>query len=227
MNFKLYKICFFRFCGFISALIAISSLQGCFDIKIKTQTPSVGYYSLPSVITARDCAEFLAMRLEVEVASEFNTTNIFIEGANGRIEPLKDSAWLDLPSNLIKTSLETKAQSKCIALSSTNVDSKNPLLQVKIFSFGINKINDSLAATVNMNIRLSHDLPQNPQAKKNELNTNIHTKIEVAHATNTGGASDTDAQILAIKNALDKAIEQSIERVNSALSASSTPKTTK
>ncbi len=223
MNFKLYKICFFRFCAIICAIFVTASLQGCFDIKIKTQTPSVGYYSLPSVLMARDCAEFLAMRLEVEVASEFNTTNIFIEGANGRIEPLKDSAWLDLPSNLIKTSLETKAQSKCIALSSTNVDSKNPLLQVKVFSFGIAKINDSLVATVNMNIRLSHDLPQNLQTKKNELNTNIHTKIEVAQVANTLGANDTNAQILAIKDALDKALEQSIERVNSAIS---TPKAT-
>lgn len=207
------------------------NLQGCFDIKIKTQTPSVGYYSLPSVVAPKDCPSFLPMRLEVEVASEFNTTNIFIEGKNGRIEPLKDAQWLDLPSNLIKTSLEAKAQSQCIALSSTNIDSKIPLLQVRVFSFGIAQNQDkeqdkeNLSASVNMSLRLSQaqastpsNAPSSTQAKskerkKSELNSNIHTKVEVAQ----NSTKSSDEQILAIKNALDKALDESIERVNEAL----------
>lgn len=201
------------------------SLQGCFDIKIKTQTPSVGYYSLPSVVAPKDCPSFLPMRLEVEVASEFNTTNIFIEGKNGRIEPLKDAQWLDLPSNLIKTSLEAKAQSQCIALSSTNIDSKIPLLQVRVFSFGIaqNQDRENLSASVNMSLRLSQtqaSTPTNAQSKstlkereKNELNSNIHTNVEVAQ----NPTKNSDEQILAIKDALDKALDESIERVNEAL----------
>lgn len=209
------------------------NLQGCFDIKIKTQTPSVGYYSLPSVVAPKDCPSFLPMRLEVEVASEFNTTNIFIEGKNGRIEPLKDAQWLDLPSNLIKTSLEAKAQSQCIALSSTNIDSKIPLLQVRVFSFGIaqnqdkDKVQDkeNLSASVNMSLRLSQaqanassNAPSSTQTKskerkKSELNSNIHTKVEVAQ----NSTKSSDEQILAIKNALDKALDESIERVNEAL----------
>lgn len=197
------------------------SLQGCFDIKIKTQTPSVGYYSLPSVVAPKDCPSFLPMRLEVEVASEFNTTNIFIEGKNGRIEPLKDAQWLDLPSNLIKTSLEAKAQSQCIALSSTNIDSKIPLLQVRVFSFGIaqdqNKEanQENLSASVNMSLRLSQASTQSSQKskEKNELNSNIHTKVEVAQHS----AKNSDEQILAIKNALDKALDESIKRVNDAI----------
>lgn len=207
------------------------NLQGCFDIKIKTQTPSVGYYSLPSVVAPKDCPSFLPMRLEVEVASEFNTTNIFIEGKNGRIEPLKDAQWLDLPSNLIKTSLEAKAQSQCIALSSTNIDSKIPLLQVRVFSFGIAQNQDkeqdkeNLSASVNMSLRLSQaqastasNSPSSTQTKskerkKSELNSNIHTKVEVAQ----NPTKSSDEQILAIKNALDKALDESIERVNEAL----------
>lgn len=205
------------------------NLQGCFDIKIKTQTPSVGYYSLPSVVAPKDCPSFLPMRLEVEVASEFNTTNIFIEGKNGRIEPLKDAQWLDLPSNLIKTSLEAKAQSQCIALSSTNIDSKIPLLQVRVFSFGIaqdkEQDKENLSASVNMSLRLSQaqastasNAPSSTQTKskerkKSELNSNIHTKVEVAQ----NSTKSSDEQILAIKNALDKALDESIERVNEAL----------
>lgn len=211
------------------------NLQGCFDIKIKTQTPSVGYYSLPSVVAPKDCPSFLPMRLEVEVASEFNTTNIFIEGKNGRIEPLKDAQWLDLPSNLIKTSLEAKAQSQCIALSSTNIDSKIPLLQVRVFSFGIaqnqnqdkDKVQDkeNLSASVNMSLRLSQaqantasnasssTQAKSKERKKSELNSNIHTKVEVAQ----NSTKSSDEQILAIKNALDKALDESIERVNEAL----------
>ena len=215
----------------LCAVFVWLNLQGCFDIKIKTQTPSVGYYSLPSVVAPKDCPSFLPMRLEVEVASEFNTTNIFIEGKNGRIEPLKDAQWLDLPSNLIKTSLEAKAQSQCIALSSTNIDSKIPLLQVRVFSFGIAQNQDkeqdkeNLSASVNMSLRLSQaqastasNAPSNTQAKskerkKNELNSNIHTKVEVAQ----NSTKSSDEQILAIKNALDKALDESIERVNEAL----------
>lgn len=207
------------------------NLQGCFDIKIKTQTPSVGYYSLPSVVAPKDCPSFLPMRLEVEVASEFNTTNIFIEGKNGRIEPLKDAQWLDLPSNLIKTSLEAKAQSQCIALSSTNIDSKIPLLQVRVFSFGIAQNQDkeqgkeNLSASVNMSLRLSQaqanassnatssTQAKSKERKKSELNSNIHTKVEVAQ----NSTKSSDEQILAIKNALDKALDESIERVNEAL----------
>ena len=207
------------------------NLQGCFDIKIKTQTPSVGYYSLPSVVAPKDCPSFLPMRLEVEVASEFNTTNIFIEGKNGRIEPLKDAQWLDLPSNLIKTSLEAKAQSQCIALSSTNIDSNIPLLQVRVFSFGIAQNQDkeqdkeNLSASVNMSLRLSQAQASTPsnatsstqakskERKKSELNSNIHTKVEVAQ----NSTKSSDEQILAIKNALDKALDESIERVNEAL----------
>lgn len=207
------------------------NLQGCFDIKIKTQTPSVGYYSLPSVVAPKDCPSFLPMRLEVEVASEFNTTNIFIEGKNGRIEPLKDAQWLDLPSNLIKTSLEAKAQSQCIALSSTNIDSKIPLLQVRVFSFGIaqnqekEQDKENLSASVNMSLRLSQaqastasnatssTQTKSKERKKSELNSNIHTKVEVAQ----NSTKSSDEQILAIKNALDKALDESIERVNEAL----------
>lgn len=224
---KAFKRVFVPLCAIFVGL----SLQGCFDIKIKTQTPSVGYYSLPSVVAPKDCPSFLPMRLEVEVASEFNTTNIFIEGKNGRIEPLKDAQWLDLPSNLIKTSLEAKAQSQCIALSSTNIDSKIPLLQVRVFSFGIAQNQDkeqdkeNLSASVNMSLRLSQaqasassNATPNAQAKskerkKSELNSNIHTKVEVAQ----NPAKSSDEQILAIKNALDKALDESIERVNEAL----------
>ena len=222
-NTNAFKQLFIPLC----ALFASLSLQGCFDIKIKTQTPSVGYYSLPSVVAHKECPSFLPMRLEVEVASEFNTTNIFIEGKNGRIEPLKDAQWLDLPSNLIKTSLEAKAQSQCIALSSTNVDSKIPLLQVRVFSFGIaqdqnqkqnkekEKSQENLSASVNMSLRLSQASTQsNSKSKeKNELNSNIHTKVEVAQHS----AKNSDEQILAIKNALDKALDESIERVNDAI----------
>ncbi|ETD24677.1 hypothetical protein [Helicobacter macacae] len=215
----------------LCAIFAGPNLQGCFDIKIKTQTPSVGYYSLPSVVAPKDCPSFLPMRLEVEVASEFNTTNIFIEGKNGRIEPLKDAQWLDLPSNLIKTSLEAKAQSQCIALSSTNIDSKIPLLQVRVFSFGIaqnqekEQDKENLSASVNMSLRLSQaqastasNAPSSTQTKskerkKGELNSNIHTKVEVAQ----NSTKSSDEQILAIKNALDKALDESIERVNEAL----------
>ena len=215
----------------LCAIFVGLNLQGCFDIKIKTQTPSVGYYSLPSVVAPKDCPSFLPMRLEVEVASEFNTTNIFIEGKNGRIEPLKDAQWLDLPSNLIKTSLEAKAQSQCIALSSTNIDSKIPLLQVRVFSFGIAQNQDkeqgkeNLSASVNMSLRLSQaqanassnatssTQAKSKERKKSELNSNIHTKIEVAQ----NSTKSSDEQILAIKNALDKALDESIERVNEAL----------
>lgn len=204
---SIWHICFVAFC--IVFIVGIGIIfQACFDVKIKTQTPSVGYYSLSSGITPRDCPQFLPIRLEVEVPSESNSTNIFIEGKNGRIESIKDAQWLDLPSNLIKTSLEAKAQSQCIALSSTNIDSKIPLLQVKIFSFGIAKKaqnDENLSANVNMNIRLSQD-------KKNELNANLHTQIEVAKST--------DEQILGIKNALDKALDEVVSRINATLQGS-------
>lgn len=102
--------------------------SGCVEVKIKSSIPSVEYYDF-GITSSTACVNPAKIRLDIHIPSHLNTTNIITRN-NNQLKALPNTQWIDLPSHLLRSALESKALEKCVFFTSFGAEKKTIMLEI-------------------------------------------------------------------------------------------------
>ncbi len=157
---------------FVLLVLAIF-INGCVDVKIKSEIPKKSYYDLDiSEIDSKTCHHFANIGLGgISSVSSFETPNVIKKQKNGQTSVVENTLWVDNPKEMFKNILIKNALNECINLDAGSMQYMDRIVFVKILFLGFldnqavvevsYRVSDSKLNTLKMGIIKKDKVSQN------------------------------------------------------------------